>query len=214
MSQLKLYNYWRSSTSYRTRIALQLKNIPFDYIPVNLLKDESSAESYLALNPSGGVPALVDGGVSIGQSLAIIDYLEQKYPEPSLLPKDPAQRARVMQIAYIVACDMHQFANLQVLNYVVAKAGEAEKLPWIHHWMKQSLQAIEALLQDKQTGKFCHGDTPTLADVCLIPQLYAAKRFEVDLTPYPKVRMVDANCLAHPAFIKAHPDQQPDAVKQ
>ncbi len=210
---MKLYNYWRSSTSYRTRIALGIKGVEYEYIPVNLLKGESDSADFLKINPSGGVPALVDGNIVIGQSLAIIDYLEQTYPNPSFFPKDAVARARVWQIASIVATDMHQFCNLPVLNYVAEKIGEDQKIPWVRHWIAPNLLAIEAILADGKAGKFCHGDTPTLADICLIPQLFAARRFEVDLTPYPAIRAVDAACQAHPAFIKAHPQAQQDAVK-
>ncbi len=210
---LKLYNYWRSSTSYRTRIALAIKGVEYEYIPVNLLKGESDSAEFLTINPSGGVPALVDGDTVIGQSLAIIDYLEQTYPNPSFFPKDAAARARVWQIASIVATDMHQFCNLPVLNYVAEKLGEDQKIPWVRHWLTPQLAAIEAILSDGEAGDFCHGDRPSLADICLIPQLFAARRFEVDLTPYPAIRRVEGVCQAHSGFAKAHPLQQIDAVK-
>ena len=220
---MKLYNYWRSSTSYRVRIALNLKGVAYDYIPVNLLKDEQNADAYLALNPSGGVPTLIVGdresGIGnekqlvIAQSLAILDYLQQTFPEPPLLPKDVAARARALQIAYIVACDMHQFANLPVLNYVAEKIGEDQKSPWVKYWFEPALAAIDKILSLQPPAPFCVGDVPGIADICLIPALYTARRFGVDLAAYSRIRAIESHCLAHPAFAAAHPDNQPDAVK-
>ncbi len=211
---MKLYSYWRSSTSYRARIALNLKGVKYDYIPVNILKGEQTNPEFLKLNPMGGVPTIIDNGHVIGQSLAIIDYLEQTRPTPALLPIDPAARAYVWQLSLIVACDVHPLVNMPAVNYVTALVGDGEKLPWIQHFTTAGLDGIEYLLaNNKFMGKYCCGDTPTLADICLVPQAYAAKRFEVDLTPYPNIRRINDECLKHPAFAAAHPDQQIDAVK-
>ena len=209
---MKLYNYWRSSTSYRVRIALAIKGLAYDYVPVNLLKGEQNAAEYLRLNPSGGVPTLVDGDLVIAQSLAIIDYLDRAYPQHPFLPDDARARARVLQIAHIVATDMHQFANLPVLNYIGERLGDDEKPKWVAHWFAPALDAMEQILAAGPRGDFCHGDSPTLADICLIPQLFAARRFNVDLNPYPNIVRIDANCAAHLAFAMAHPSKQPDAV--
>ena len=209
---MKLYNYWRSSTSYRTRIALNLKGLAYEYVPINLLKNEQDDPAFLKLNPSGGVPALVlDNGAALTQSLAIMDYLEQTHPTPLLLPRDPLARVRVLRIAYAVATDMHQFANLPVLNYIGEKLGDTAKNEWVQYWFPPNLAAIEAILNDGHSGKFCHGDAPSWADICLIPQLFTARRFNVDLTPYPGIARIEQAALAHPAFAAAHPEKQPDA---
>ncbi len=209
---MKLYSYWRSSTSYRVRIALNLKGVKYDYIPVNILTGEQTNPDFLKLNPMGGVPTIADNGHIIGQSLAIADYLEQTRPNPPLFPADAAARAYVWQLALIVACDVHPLVNMPAVNYITEKCGESERLPWIDHFTSAGLQGLEYLISsNKFSGKYCAGDAPTLADICLVPQIYSAKRFGVDLTPYPNIVRINDACLDHPAFAAAHPDRQPDA---
>lgn len=213
---LTLYSYYRSSASYRVRIALALKNLPFALVPVNLLKAEQKGDAYLALNPQGLVPALADeAGNILTQSLAIMEYLEETHPTPSLLPADALGRARVRALALAIACDIAPINNLAVQRRLEQqfKADDDAKKQWVRHWITQGLGAIEKTLQNSsETGTFCHGNTPTFADCVLIPQLYNAKRFECDLTPYPTIRRIAATCEALKAFQAAHPDHQPDKV--
>jgi maleylpyruvate isomerase len=213
---MKLFTYFRSSAAYRVRIALNLKALPYEAVPVHLLRDggEQLGEAYRKVNPGALLPALEDDGVLLTQSMAIIEYLEETHPAAALLPADPAGRARVRALAMDIACDTHPLSNLRVLKYLVRtlKLDEAAKLEWIRHWMQQGLATFEAhLARDAATGRFCHGDTPTLADCCLVPQVFNAERFEVDLAPYPNIVRISANCAALPAFQAAHPSQQPDA---
>jgi maleylpyruvate isomerase len=212
---VKLYDYFRSSAAYRVRIALNLKGLGYEHIPVNLLKGEEGETAYQELNPQGLVPTLVDDGKVLTQSLAICEYLEERYPEPSLLPGDAMERARVRSLAMAVACDIHPVNNLRLLKYLVTELGasEAQKLAWYRHWITEGFEAIEVMLNDSdQTGTFSHGDTPTLADLCLVPQVYNARRFEVDLTPFPSIVRIDNNCLELDAFQKAKPENQPDST--
>ncbi len=212
---MKLYDYFRSSAAYRVRIALNLKGLGYEHIPVNLLKGEEGETAYQELNPQGLVPTLVDDGKVLTQSLAICEYLEERYPEPSLLPGDAMERARVRSLAMAVACDIHPVNNLRLLKYLVTELGasEAQKLAWYRHWITEGFEAIEVMLNDSdQTGTFSHGDTPTLADLCLVPQVYNARRFEVDLTPFPSIVRIDNNCLELDAFQKAKPENQPDST--
>ncbi|WP_445004848.1 maleylacetoacetate isomerase [Halomonas mongoliensis] len=210
-----LYGYFRSSAAYRVRIALNLKGLAHDQAPVNLVKGEQRGEANLARHPQGLVPSLVTGdGLVLTQSLAICEYLDETHPEPPLLPADPAGRARVRALAQLVACEIHPLNNLRVLKYLVGtlEADEAAKLAWYRHWVAEGFQALEAMLsREAGSGDFCHGDTPTLADLCLVPQVFNAERFECDLTAYPRIRRITANCRALDAFAQAAPGAQPDA---
>ena len=211
---MKLYNYFRSSAAYRVRIALNLKGLQPDNVFVHLQKNEQRAVEYLKVNPLGLVPTLVDGDEVISQSLAIIEYLDEKHPSPPLLPSTPEERARVRSIALLIACDIHPIDNLRVLRYLtgVLKVSEEQKNAWYAHWVAEGLQALEARLAgDPRTGRFCHGDSPTLADVCLVPQLANARRVNMDLSPYPTLVRIEAACNGLPPFADAAPARQPDA---
>ena len=215
---MKLYNYFRSSASYRVRIALNLKGLDYEYVPVHLTRGggEQRAPEFRALNPLALVPVLADGPETLTQSLAIIEYLEETHPEPPLLPKAAAERARVRALALSMACEVHPLNNLRVLGYLTSKLGanEAAKNEWYRHWVEQGLSAFEAsLAQSPLTGRFCHGDTPGLADCCLIPQLFNARRFACDLSGYKTVLAIEARCQELAAFRDAAPEQQPDAEK-
>ncbi|KIN13676.1 maleylacetoacetate isomerase [Vreelandella titanicae] len=210
-----LYGYFRSSAAYRVRIALNLKGLDYDQIPVNLVKGEQRGDDHLMRNPQGLVPSLVlDDSSVINQSLAICEYLDEVHPEPALLPINALERARVRALAQSVACEIHPLNNLRVLKYLVREMGadEAAKLAWYHHWIAEGFTALEATLSNApSSGDFCHGDTPTLADICLIPQVYNTERFECDLSAYPTIQRIAANCRSLPAFEKAAPEVQPDA---
>jgi maleylacetoacetate isomerase/maleylpyruvate isomerase len=209
---MKLYSYWRSTTAYRVRAALNLKGVAYETVPVNLVKGEQRDPDYVALNPSAGVPTLVlDDGTVLTQSLAILDYLDAVYPEPRLTPKDPLQRAKVLAAAHTIALDVHPVNNLRVVQHLKAAHGASDEgvQAWMQHWMSAGFAALEARIDGKTT--FCFGETPDLADLCLVAQLYNAKRWGLDMTPFPKLDAVDAACLAHPAIAAAHPDNQPDA---
>jgi maleylacetoacetate isomerase len=214
---LTLHNYFRSSASYRVRIALNLKGLPYHYAPVHLLKDggQQHSSDYQRVNPAKLVPTLVDDGHAIGQSLAIIEYLEETRPEPPLMPRDPLGRARVRALAQSVACEIHPLNNLRVLQYLDndLKVDESTKAAWYRHWITLGFTAIEAMLaNDPATGVFCHGDTPGLADCCLIPQIANSRRFDTPLDPFPTIRRIEHACLALDAFAKAAPPLQPDAT--
>ena len=210
-----LYGYFRSSAAFRARIALNLKGIQPELRFVHLLRNggEQHTEEYRKLNPQQLIPALVHGGHTITQSLAIIEYLDEIVPEPPLLPKDAPGRARCREIAYAVACDIHPVNNLRVLLHLRDKFGadDETRKQWSRHWIALGFDALEALLQSPETGKFCHGDTPSLADICLIPQIVNARRIAFDMTPYPTIARIEAQALAHPAFEAALPANQPDA---
>lgn len=213
---LQLYTYFRSSAAYRVRIALNLKGLAYQPIPVHLLKNggEQLQDSYRAINPAALVPALKDGDTVLTQSLAIIEYLEETHPQAPLLPADPAGRARVRALAQAVACEVHPLNNLRVLKYLseTLQVSDEGKTQWYRHWTQQGLMTMENhLAHEPETGEFCHGDAPTMADCCLVPQVFNAQRFQVDLEPYPAVRRIVANCAQLPAFAAAHPAQQPDA---
>ena len=214
---LTLYSYWRSSAAYRVRIGLNLKGLAYETRPVHLVRDggEQHADDYRALNPQALVPMLVDGERRITQSLAILEYLGETFPKPALLPADTRGRARVRSLAMLVACDIHPLNNLRVLQYLKRENGLEQPAidAWMLHWMREGFAAMEAMLADAPgTGTFCHGETPTIADCCLVPQLYNARRFALDLSPYPTLVRIDANCLALPAFDAARPESQPDAA--
>lgn len=219
-TSMKLYSYFRSSASYRVRIALNLKGLPYGIVPVHLIKHggEQFAPDYRKLNPDALVPTLVDDRVDsaeiLTQSIAIIEYLEEVYPEPRLLPQLAADRAYVRGIALSIACDIHPINNLRVLRYLVRdlKISEEDKDAWYRHWCEQGLAAIETTLQrDIRAGKFCYGDSPTLADCCLIPQIANAQRLNCDLSVMPTIMRIHGNCLALDAFAHAAPACQPDA---
>lgn len=212
---MKLYGYYRSSTSYRVRIALNLKELDYRQQPVNLLQGEHREEPYRQLNPQGLVPALeTDEGEQLTQSLAICEYLEERYPEPSLLPANAVDRARVRALVGLLAIEIHPLNNLRVLKYLTGELGidEDTKLGWYRHWIAEGFDALEAMLAgDPRTGRYCHGDQPGLADACLVPQVYNAERFGCDLESYPTIRRIHAACNELPAFARAHPAEQPDA---
>ncbi|KAB2845306.1 MAG: maleylacetoacetate isomerase [Burkholderiales bacterium] len=213
---MKLHSYWRSSAAFRVRIALGLKGLPFDTQPVHLTLGggEQHGADYRALNPQELVPTLVAGEAVLTQSLAIIEYLEESYPEPALLPRSPVARARVRALALAIACEIHPLNNLRVLQYLGQSFGadEAAKATWYRHWLETGLAPLERqLAASAQTGRYCHGDQPGLADTCLVPQLYNARRYALDLAPYPTLLRIEAACLELPAFLAALPERQPDA---
>jgi maleylacetoacetate isomerase len=212
---MKLFDYFRSSAAYRVRIALNVKGVAPERAFVHLRHGAQRAPDYLALNPQGLVPTLVtDEGVVLTQSLAIVEWLDETYPSPPLLPDDPNMRARVRSIAQSIACDIHPLNNTRVLNYLTGTLGvsEAQRDGWYRYWIDLGFEALERrLASEPATRTFCHGDAPTLADVCLVPQVANARRFHVDLAPYPTIVGIDANCASLPAFAKAAPAQQPDA---
>lgn len=210
---MKLYTYFRSSAAYRVRIALNLKGLAYDAVPVHLLKDggQHKAPAYLALNPQGLVPALEDHGHPLTQSLAIIEYLEETHPLPPLLPPEAVGRARVRAFAQTIACDIHPLNNLRILKHLRKEFGQDDEgvNAWARTWIAAGFDALERMLEPGQA--FCFGDTPTLADICLAPQMVNARRVGTDLTPYPNLCAIDARCRALPAFQAAEPGNQPDA---
>jgi maleylpyruvate isomerase len=211
---VKLYTYYRSSAAYRVRIALAIKGIAYESAPVHLVKGEQLAPAYTALNPQALVPALEDGAERLTQSLAIVEYLDETHPRPALLPADAPGRARVRALALAVACEIHPLNNRRVLEYLRGRLGadEAAIGAWYRHWVVLGLEALEAAVRQKRPdGAFCHGAAPTLADVCLVPQLYNARRFAVDVAPFRTLLAIEAACLALPAFRLAAPENQPDA---
>lgn len=214
---LTLHSYFRSSASYRVRIALNLKGLPYQYVSVHLLKDggQQHTPDYQRVNPAQLVPTLVEDGHAIVQSLAIMEYLEETHPEPPLMPRDALGRARVRALAQSVACEIHPLNNLRVLQYLDndLKLDEATKATWYRHWITLGFTAIEAMLaHDPSTGTYCHGNTPGLADCCLIPQIANSRRFDTPLDAFPTIRRIEQACLALEPFAKAAPQLQPDAV--
>lgn len=213
---MKLYTYFRSTAAYRVRIALNLKGLPYEAVPVHLLRSEENDPAYRALSPLGTVPALLtDEGDALTQSLAIIEYLEETHPQPPLLPADALGRARVRALALTIACDIHPLNNLRVLKYLTGTLGasEEEKMTWYRHWLADGMMAVERLLADHPaTGDFCHGDAPTLADCCLVPQVFNARRFDCPLDAMPTIRRIAEACEQLPAFVAAAPHNQPDAA--
>lgn len=214
-NRVVLHNYFRSSTSYRARIALNLKGVDYDYVAHHLRHGEHRDPAFLAVNPQGLVPALVwSDGTIVTQSLAICEFLDEMIPEPPLLPSDPAGRARVRAIAQIIACEIHPVNNLRVLNALRARYGadDAGVADWFRHWVNETFAPLEAMLaKSSQTGRFCHGDVPGLADICLAAQVANNARFNVDMTPYPTIARIRDACMELPAFIEAAPARQPDA---
>ncbi|MGD0290441.1 MAG: maleylacetoacetate isomerase [Candidatus Binataceae bacterium] len=212
---MKLYNYFRSSASYRVRIVASLKGLSYEYVSINLMRGESRTPAYEALNPQGRVPALEDNGRMLAQSLAICEYLEETHPNPPLLPSDPVSRARVRAIALAVACEIHPIGGGRAQAYLgrVLKASEDQRAEWGRHWTTEGFRAIEAMLTGSpETGRFCHGDTPTLADAFLVPQVYNAERSGVDMTLFPAIRRICQECAKLETFDRARPERQPDAV--
>jgi maleylacetoacetate isomerase len=213
---MKLYTYFRSSAAYRVRIALNLKGLQYEAVPVHLLRHggEQLSASYRNINPSASVPTLQDERGTLTQSMAILEYLEETHRDVPLLPADPLGRARVRELCQIIACDIHPLGNLRVLRYLVhqLKVSEEAKTEWYRHWVSDGLAALEAhLARDPGTADFCHGETPTLADCFLVPQVFNAQRFEIDMAPYPNIARINETCAQLPAFQHAHPSQQPDA---
>lgn len=212
---MKLYTYFRSSAAYRVRIALNLKGLPYEAVPVHLVRHggEQLADAYRAVNPSALVPSLQDDGATITQSMAIVEYLEEAHPAVPLLPSAPLERARVRALAQMIACDIHPLDNLRVLRYLVRTlgVGEEAKNDWYRHWIHEGFAAFEAQLARGSAGRFCHGDAPTIADCFLVPQVYNAQRFDIDLGAWPRIVAINDACAQLPAFIAAHPAQQADA---
>ena len=212
---MQLYTYFRSSASFRVRIALALKGLDYTYLPVQLLKNEQLQPPFSDLTPARLVPLLQDGDLTLTQSLAIIEYLDETHPEPPLLPADPAGRARVRALALDVACEVHPLNNLRVLRYLVKTLGvsDEQKNAWYRHWVEEGLQAVEAqLVGSPATGRCCHGDTPTLADLVLVPQVFNARRMDCRLDHVPTVERIVAHCMTLDAFARAQPSACPDAT--
>lgn len=212
---MDLYSYFRSSAAFRVRIALNLKGLDAKIVPIHLLRDggQQLMPSYRGVNPDGLVPVLVDQGVALHQSIAIIEYLEEIRPTPALLPATPLDRAYVRALALSIACDIHPLNNMRVLKYLKRlNVDDAARDEWYRHWIELGFQALEVrLAKDSRTGDFAFGDAPTMADLCLVPQVFNAKRFSVDLTPFPVIQRITDNANRLQAFIDASPAAQPDA---
>lgn len=211
---MKLYNFFRSGTSHRLRIALNLKGIAYEYVPVDLRTGEHLGAAFKAINPQQLVPALVDGDLTLIQSPAIIEWLEERHPAPPLLPANTGDRARVRAMAAIVGCDIHPINNRRILEYLRNQLGcdEAAVLAWCNTWITAGFEALEAMLAaDPTRGNFCFGNAPSLVEVYLVPQVESARRFKVDLAPFPNIVAVDAACAELDAFRRAAPAAQPDA---
>lgn len=211
---MKLFGYYRSSASYRIRIILNFKALPWDYIPVMLNRGEQHGEEFRSLNPMGLVPVLEDGNARFSQSPAIAEYLEERHPAPALLPGDPVQRTYVREVQHLIGCDIHPLQNLRVLKHLQGRYGEDDSgtAAWCRHWIGAGFDAIESVVGQHSTeGRFCVGDRPSLADVWLVPQLYNARRFELDLSPYPTIVGIGRHCETLDAFVASHPARQPDA---
>ena len=211
MTMRRLHSYFRSSASYRVRIAFELKGLTYNTLPVNLVRGDQLAPDYRAINPAGLVPMLDDNGTVLTQSLAIIEYLDEVSPVPSLLPGSATDRARIRAIAMAIACEIHPLNNLRVLRYLTDRldVSDEDKSAWYRHWVEEGLAAVEAMLAtDSRTGAFCHGDAPTLADCCLVPQIFNARRFDCRLDHLPTLMRINAHCLGLDAFKRAAPDSQ------
>jgi len=212
---MKLYSFWRSLATFRVRIALNLKGLAPEVVNVDLIKGQQNEADFRAVNPQMLIPALVDdSGHTLFQSVSILEYLDEIRPDPPLLPREPADRARVRALAMVVACDAHPLIVPRVRNYLERelKLDEPTRLKWIQHWFAEALSALEThLSRDKQTGRFCHGDSVTMADICLVSHAVGAKLFNVDLAPYPTVARIVDTCLKEDAFARAHPLKQPGA---
>ncbi|WP_201595652.1 maleylacetoacetate isomerase [Psychrobacter vallis] len=213
---MKLYGYFRSSTAYRTRIAMNLKGLEYDYVAVNLAQDEQMEEAFKSINPQGLVPVLQVDDLLLYQSPAILEWLEEVYPENSLLPKDAIGRMHVRAISAMIGCDMHPINNRRILQYLrnELSVDEADVMAWCNRWISEGFIALEKrLAADNNRGKFCYGNHPTFADCYLIPQVSSARRFKVDLSPYPNIVEIDTHCRTLKAFTDADPMMQPDAPK-
>jgi maleylacetoacetate isomerase/maleylpyruvate isomerase len=211
---VKLYTYFRSSAAFRVRIALNLKGLAYEPSFVNLPKGEHRRGDFVALNRQALLPSLEEGGTRLNQSLAIIEYLEETHPDPALLPKDAQGRARVRSLALLVACEIHPLNNLRTLQYLRRQLGQNEEQikSWYRYWIDDGLAKLEReLAEERQTGRFCYGDSPTMADCCLVPQVFNAKRYDSDLAPYPNIMRVFDECMRLDAFERAQPSKQPDA---
>lgn len=208
---MKLYTYWRSTTSYRVRIALNLKGIDYEPVPVDLVAGEQCAADYISINPGRGVPALMlDDGSVLTQSMAILEWLEETYPAPALLPHDALTRAQVRAAALAIATDIHPVNNLRVIGKLKSMGHtQDEAVAWMNDWMARGFAAFAAMIRGKTP--YCFGATPGLADICLVPQLYNAHRWGLDLSPFPRLTEIEARCLDLPAFEAARPENQPDA---
>ena len=213
---MKLFGYFRSSAAYRVRIALNLKGLEWESESIHLTKDggKQYGDKYRSINPQALVPTLQEGTNYLTQSLAIMEYIEETYPDPPLLPRDLAARARGRALALVIACDIHPLNNLRVLKYLTETIGTDDgiRMSWYHHWISTGLGALEKMLAGHpDTGSFCHGDSPGFADTCLVPQIFNANRFDCDLTPYPTIVRINKNCLELESFQAASPENQPDA---
>jgi maleylacetoacetate isomerase len=210
---VKLYTYFRSSAAFRVRIALNLKGLAYDPVFVHLAKGEHRKPEYANVDPQALLPTLVDDGQALSQSLAIIEYLEERHPEPPLLPRDAPGRARVRSLSLLVACEIHPLNNLRTLQHLKRALGQNEEQigTWYRHWIADGLAKLEADLGRAGSGKFCHGASPTMADCCLVPQIFNAKRYQSDLAPYPTVTRIFDACMKLEAFDRAQPSRQPDA---
>jgi maleylacetoacetate isomerase len=211
---MKLYTFFRSSAAFRVRIALNCKGLQYESLPKVFARDEHRAPEYLALNPQGLIPALATDGVVLSQSLAIIEYLNERHPAPPLLPDDPIDRARVRSMALAIACEIHPLNNLRVLNYLRNELGQDDEGvgTWYRHWVSAGFRGLELQARELSAqGRYCFGDAVSLADVCLVPQMFNARRFKTDLTPFPTLVAISAHLEALPAFAAARPEVQPDA---
>jgi len=210
---VKLYTYFRSSAAFRVRIALNLKGLAYDPVPVRLPKGEHRGPEYGKVDPQALLPTLVDGAHALSQSLAIIEYLEETHPEPPLLPRDALGRARVRSLSLLVACEIHPLNNLRTLQHLKRALGQSEEQisAWYRHWIADGLAKLEADLLRGGSGRFCHGASPSMADCCLVPQIFNARRYQSDLAPYPTVMRIFDACMSLVAFDRAQPSKQPDA---
>lgn len=213
---MKLYTFFRSSAAFRVRIALNLKGLPYESLPKSFAKNEHRAADYLALNPQGLIPALAtDEGAVLSQSLAIIEYLNDKYPSTPLLPAGPLDRARVRSMALAISCDIHPLNNLRVLNYLRSELKQDDQAvsQWYRHWVAEGFKGLEAQAREFSSDqRYCFGEAVSLADICLVPQMFNARRFETDLTPFPTLTAISSHLESLPAFAAARPEAQPDAV--